>query len=195
MGAQRGLVGKWGNSDAEQTCAGASHPQPTSSSTARPCRRAAKRDNKFSPRIRRFQSPDPQIRAWADRIRTSRRRFVEQPSTAGERTHNVSGPSRQFVRYFSRMDKTPCGGSNPLTPARESAVCVTLFPVVAVTPADGVFGSDTSPVGPSADLPSSVQAPRSPGRPRSTVCGMHAMRLLFLISGRWRAIATASEVT
>ena len=28
---------------------------------------------------------------WADRIRTSRRRFVEQPSTTGERTHNVSG--------------------------------------------------------------------------------------------------------
>jgi hypothetical protein len=36
------------------------------------------------------------LRGWADRIRTSRRRFVEQPSTAGERTHNVSGPSRQF---------------------------------------------------------------------------------------------------
>src|SRR5258708_2706670 len=28
---------------------------------------------------------------WADRIRTSRRRFVEQPSTAGEWTHNISG--------------------------------------------------------------------------------------------------------
>src|ERR1700730_2911766 len=27
---------------------------------------------------------------WAERIRTSRRRFAEQPSTAGERTHNVS---------------------------------------------------------------------------------------------------------
>src|ERR1700730_18307112 len=29
--------------------------------------------------------------AWGGRIRTPRRRFVEQPSTAEERTHNVSG--------------------------------------------------------------------------------------------------------
>jgi hypothetical protein len=56
------------------------------------------------------------MRGWAERIRTSRRRFVEQPSTAGERTHNVIGLHANFGRYFSQMDKTPSGGSNPLSP-------------------------------------------------------------------------------
>src|SRR6202011_1223307 len=57
---------------------------------------------------------------WAERIRTSRRRFVEQPSTAGGRTHNVIGLHANFGRYFSQMDKTPSGGSNPLSPGRQS---------------------------------------------------------------------------
>jgi hypothetical protein len=43
-------------------------------------------------------------------------------SAAGERTDNVSGLSRQFGSYFSQMDKTPSGGSNPVTPASQSSL-------------------------------------------------------------------------